>query len=306
MRDGLYWPTPLGEDTLTMLHGRVAVHVPEQQPEELRTDRYEHLGPMMAGALVAPHTASGPGHYRRGIVRAVGLGAILETGARDTSPLSVGDVVLIGKHVHGEEFSMPDGETVWVILEDDVVAKLVPFQNGLNPPVDAARTWELEPLADRVLLDYHREPPPSEGVIEAPETYYAAVTGTVLAVGPGWKNAKGVYLPMESRPGQLVYFPGDTGQVVNLAGYAYFMVREDEILAVKHIPAVRGISAFGPVLMGRDHQDGEIVHDGQGYWRASCQRVFINKDEGFRTETTWAGPFFDAVCKVRVPLRKAG
>ncbi len=303
MRAELYWPTVLGDVTLTMLQGRVAVHIPEVQPEELRTDRYEDLGPLKAGALVAPATASGPGHYRRAIVRATGLGARLKDGRRDDCPVRVGDLVFIGRDVAGEEVVMADGEIVWIILEDDIVARLVPYRHGLNPPVDAAGTWELEPLADRVFVEYHREPDPDDSdLIVQPETYYAAVSGTVLAVGPGWKGKTGRYLPMEVRPGDTIYFGGDAGQHVNLAGHIYWMLREDEeIMAVAEIPehvedaGVEKQDTWAGGWCGTFNTEPRFI-----YWKVSTKREFVDRETGFKAVTHRDGPFYDAACHKRM------
>ncbi len=235
-----YWATPIEATAVHLTGVRVAVHCPEVVEERI-----------LDSILYAPAIASGPGHYRYGIVRAVGPGGYLKSGQRDPMQVQVGDRVFIGRHVSGEEFQMPWGEACWVVLEDDIVGKLVPYTGGLNPPVDADRQWEIQPFADRVLVEHHPSPPigfkdfarhieAAEKRIVLPSAYITCERGTIVARGPGWRNDQGVTLPMESEPGQTIYFAGDTGQLVRLAGHHYWMMREDEIEAVEDVPSMPG------------------------------------------------------------------
>jgi len=89
---------------------------------------------------------------------------------------------------------------------------------------------KLRPLGDRVLVKRtENEETTNSGIIIPDAAKEKAQTGTVLATGPGRKDANGTVMPLEVKAGDLVYFSKYSG---NEAGDEYLIIREDEILCI--------------------------------------------------------------------------
>lgn len=91
----------------------------------------------------------------------------------------------------------------------------------------------LQPLADRIVVRFGVEKKTVSGLIipdtaskERPEH------GTVVAVGKGRLNDQGVRIPLEVSVGDEVVFAKYGPEQVSLDGADYFILREDQILAV--------------------------------------------------------------------------
>lgn len=74
-----------------------------------------------AGGIVLPDSAKEK--PQRGTVLAVGPGKLLESGARGTVSVAVGDEVIYGKY-GGTEIEV-DGTEVKILRESDILAKVV-------------------------------------------------------------------------------------------------------------------------------------------------------------------------------------
>ena len=89
---------------------------------------------------------------------------------------------------------------------------------------------KLRPLGDRVLVKRMKsEEKTDSGIIIPDAAKEKAQTGTVLAVGPGRRDANGTVTPLAVKAGDVVYFSKYSG---NEAGDEYLIIREDEILCV--------------------------------------------------------------------------
>ncbi len=89
---------------------------------------------------------------------------------------------------------------------------------------------KLRPLGDRVLVKrMETEEKTDTGIIIPDAAKEKAQTGTILAVGPGRKNADGVVIPLEVEVGDMIYFSKYSG---NEAGDDYLIIREDDVLGI--------------------------------------------------------------------------
>lgn len=91
----------------------------------------------------------------------------------------------------------------------------------------------LQPLADRVVLSRTVEKVTASGIVipdtaskEQPER------GTVVAVGPGKRSDTGEYIPLTVTVGDEVVFSKYGPEEVVVDGVDYYILREDQILAV--------------------------------------------------------------------------
>lgn len=91
----------------------------------------------------------------------------------------------------------------------------------------------LKPLGGRVVV----EPIEAEDVTKSglflPETAKEKPQkGTVLSVGPGERDDKGKYLPMEVKVGDVVLFNKYAGTEIKVDDKKIMILRENEILAI--------------------------------------------------------------------------
>ncbi|HVY35818.1 MAG TPA: co-chaperone GroES [Candidatus Paceibacterota bacterium] len=91
----------------------------------------------------------------------------------------------------------------------------------------------LIPLADRVIVQIAKEKKSASGLI-IPETAgkEKPERGIVVAVGKGKKNDAGVYVPLEVNVGDDVVFSKYGPDEITVDGIVYFILREDQILAI--------------------------------------------------------------------------
>jgi chaperonin GroES len=91
----------------------------------------------------------------------------------------------------------------------------------------------LKPLGGRVVV----EPIEAEDVTKSglflPETAKEKPQkGTVLSVGPGERDDKGHYIPMEVKVGDVVLFNKYAGTEIKVDDKKIMILRENEILAI--------------------------------------------------------------------------
>ncbi|KAL1502059.1 hypothetical protein ABEB36_007262 [Hypothenemus hampei] len=88
------------------------------------------------------------------------------------------------------------------------------------------------PLFNRLLVKRAELPTESKGGIVLPESSkIKSPQGTVVAVGPGIRNEKGVQIPMSVKVGDKVMLPEYGGTKVEIEQETYFLFKESEILA---------------------------------------------------------------------------
>lgn len=90
-----------------------------------------------------------------------------------------------------------------------------------------------KPMQNRVIIKRLVEKNTTDGGIYIPGTVLEKPdSGTVIAVGPGKITDKGVLIPMEVEPFNIVLFAKGAGSEVKLDGEDYLVMREDDIIGV--------------------------------------------------------------------------
>ena len=91
----------------------------------------------------------------------------------------------------------------------------------------------LRPLHDQVIV--HRLDKGEQqigGIIIPDSAKEKPQQGTVVAVGNGKANDKGKRVPLDVKAGDRILFGKYSGQEVRLDGKDYFIMKEDDVLAV--------------------------------------------------------------------------
>ncbi len=90
----------------------------------------------------------------------------------------------------------------------------------------------INPLGNRLVVEPIEEEEITAGGIVLPETAKEKPQkGTVLAVGPGERNEKGEYMPLEVKAGDKVLFAKYSGTEVKYDGKKLLIMRESDVLA---------------------------------------------------------------------------
>lgn len=89
---------------------------------------------------------------------------------------------------------------------------------------------KFKPLGDRVLVKRIEDEEKTAGGIIIPDAAKEkGQKGSVLAVGPGPKDAAGKNIPLDVKVGDIIYFGKYAGTE---AGKDHLIIREDEILGI--------------------------------------------------------------------------
>ena len=92
---------------------------------------------------------------------------------------------------------------------------------------------KIRPLHDRIIVQRLEEGEQHIGGIIIPDTAKEKPQqGTVLAVGNGKVNDDGKRVALDVRAGDLILFGKYAGQEIKLDGEEYFIMKEDDVLAV--------------------------------------------------------------------------
>ncbi len=92
---------------------------------------------------------------------------------------------------------------------------------------------DIRPLHDRLVVQRLEEGEQKIGGIIVPDTAKEKPQrGTVLAVGKGKVNDNGKRVPLDVRAGDQILFGKYAGQEIKLDGEEYFIMKEDDVLAV--------------------------------------------------------------------------
>lgn len=104
----------------------------------------------------------------------------------------------------------------------------------------------VRPVHDRIVVQRLDEGEQQIGGIIIPDTAKEKPQqGKVIAVGRGKVNDAGKLVPVELKVGTRILFGRFAGQEITLGGEEYFIMKEDEVLAViesetDKTPAVKG------------------------------------------------------------------
>jgi chaperonin GroES len=91
----------------------------------------------------------------------------------------------------------------------------------------------IRPLHDQVIVHRLDEGEQRVGGIIIPDTAKEKPQqGTVIAAGNGKANGNGKRMPLDVKAGDRILFGKYSGQEITLAGQEYFIMKEDDVLAV--------------------------------------------------------------------------
>jgi chaperonin GroES len=94
-------------------------------------------------------------------------------------------------------------------------------------------TINLKPLGGRVVVEPIEVEDVTTGGIFLPETAKEKPQkGTILSTGPGERDDKGKFIPMEVKVGDVVLFNKYAGTEIKVEGKKVMILRENEILAI--------------------------------------------------------------------------
>ena len=106
---------------------------------------------------------------------------------------------------------------------------------------------DIKPLHDRLIVRRLEEGEQKVGGIIIPDTAKEKPQqGSVLAVGTGKVSDDGKRVPLDVRVGDRILFGKYAGQEIKLDGEEYFIMKEDDVLAVieghtqKKLAAIKG------------------------------------------------------------------
>ena len=90
----------------------------------------------------------------------------------------------------------------------------------------------LQPLGDRLIVEVLEEEETTVSGIVLPDTAKEKPQrGRVLAVGPGSRDDKGNFVPMDLAEGDEIVFSKYGGTEVKVQGEEYLILRESDVLA---------------------------------------------------------------------------
>lgn len=93
---------------------------------------------------------------------------------------------------------------------------------------------EIKPLKDRIVIK--RQPAESTtagGIILPDSGQEQRNCGKVVAVGEGRQLPNGTVVPVDLKKGDVVHYSAYSGTEVQIAGEAYVILREDDVIGVE-------------------------------------------------------------------------
>lgn len=92
----------------------------------------------------------------------------------------------------------------------------------------------IKPLSDHILIEPIKEEEKTKSGILLPETAEKEKPeqGKIISVGPGKRNKKGEYIPLEVKAGDVVLFAKYGPNEIKVGDKEYLIAREEDILAI--------------------------------------------------------------------------
>jgi len=104
---------------------------------------------------------------------------------------------------------------------------------GEDKDVTTATKVNIRPLEDRILVQANEaETTTASGIVIPDTAKEKPQEGTVLAVGPGRVDDKGVRVPVDVKAGDTVIYSKYGGTEVKYAGEEYLLLSARDVLAV--------------------------------------------------------------------------
>ena len=92
---------------------------------------------------------------------------------------------------------------------------------------------KIRPLYDRIVVQQIEAKTETEGgILLTGDTQEKPHEGIVLAAGPGHRDHKGEFVPMDVDVGDKVLFGQYVGQEATIDGETYLILTQDEIIAI--------------------------------------------------------------------------
>lgn len=92
---------------------------------------------------------------------------------------------------------------------------------------------KLKPLGDRILVKRAEAEQKTAGGILIPDTAKEKpIEGTVIAVGPGARDAQGALIAMDVKEGDRILFGKWSGTEVKLAGEECIVMKESDVFGI--------------------------------------------------------------------------
>jgi len=92
---------------------------------------------------------------------------------------------------------------------------------------------KFKPLGDRILVKRAEAEEKTAGGILIPDTAKEKpIEGTVIAVGPGARDAQGALIGLEVKEGDRVLFGKWSGTEVKLVGEDYIVMKESDVFGI--------------------------------------------------------------------------
>jgi len=93
---------------------------------------------------------------------------------------------------------------------------------------------KIKPLSNHILIEPIKEEQKSKAGILLPDTAEKErpEQGKVIAVGPGKKDKKGNFIPLEIKVGSMVLFTKYAPTEIKVDDKEYLVAKEDDILAI--------------------------------------------------------------------------
>ena len=89
----------------------------------------------------------------------------------------------------------------------------------------------ITPLCNRVVIKRDESEGTSKGGIVLPDTAKEKPKrGTIVAAGPGLLSEDLERIPMDLRPGDIVYFNAYSGSAIEIDRQEYLIMKEEEVL----------------------------------------------------------------------------
>ena len=106
----------------------------------------------------------------------------------------------------------------------------------------------MRPLHDRVIVHRLDEGEQRVGGIIIPDTAKEKPQqGTIIAAGNGKATIKGKRVPLDVKAGDRILFGKYAGQEIKIDGHEYFIMKEDDVLAVIEGRSKQTVSAIGGI-----------------------------------------------------------
>ena len=94
------------------------------------------------------------------------------------------------------------------------------------------QTLRFRPTGDRILVEPAAPETVTASGIHIPANVERPQVGTVLAIGPGGRNADGEWVPVNLEIGNRVYYSNYGGTPIELESTTFLLLREADVLGV--------------------------------------------------------------------------